>query len=576
MLSPSHFGALALAATLTLGAVPRLPLHAARTAAPRPAAPYLGALHLAATDLGPVAPGTPLSLVLVVRDPTAARQAADLTALYAPRSPRFGHYLTARELAARYGPAPATMARVRAALARLGLGMNWQRGNTWLLATGPARRVEAAFRVRARWYRAPSGSRFYAGDRAPTLPAALRPYVAAVGQLSSYFQLSRRAAPVPGLAPADLLRAYDITPLRRLGLDGAGQTVALYEVDGFAQRDLDTFSARLGLPPLRPVIVAGPRLAAGPETEMDLEVVHAIAPRARLVLYNFDVQAAARQAGSDNTKFVDLDLALQSRMVRENAGGVISDSVGMCEAGLGRALALAYKNVYDQADALGVSVFVASGDDGAFDCITGLPRGTPPGADSLAVDLPADTPGVTATGGTRLSVSPNGDWYNETVWDGPAETVGPGGGVSSYYSRPGWQQGPGVRDPRYNPHNMRSIPDVAADADPVSGAAIYGPGSAGWGAGSGTSQAAPIWAAITVLIDQYLRRQGLHRAGFMNPALYYLAAHPRPYRALHDVTMGSNLYYPATPGYDMATGLGTPDAWNLARDLAAYQRGGRR
>jgi kumamolisin len=76
------------------------------------------------------------------------------------------------------------------------------------------------------------------------------------------------------------------------------------------------------------------------------------------------------------------------------------------------------------------------------------------------------------------------------------------------------------------------------------------------------------------LIDQFLQQQGQPIAGFLNPALYHVAANPSPFTAFHDVTIGTNLYYPATPGYDMATGLGTPDAWNLARDLVVYEQGG--
>jgi kumamolisin len=147
--------------------------------------------------------------------------------------------------------------------------------------------------------------------------------------------------------------------------------------------------------------------------------------------------------------------------------------------------------------------------------------------------------------------------------------------VSAFYPRPSWQQGAGVVDTQFNPHDMRSMPDAPADADPMSGVAIYtnsGNGIA-WTAGGGTSQSAPIWAGIAALTNQYLQTKGLHTLGFLNPALYQIAAHPTPYPAFHDVTQGSNLYYSATPGYDMTTGLGTPDVWNLARDLEAYQRG---
>jgi kumamolisin len=75
----------------------------------------------------------------------------------------------------------------------------------------------------------------------------------------------------------------------------------------------------------------------------------------------------------------------------------------------------------------------------------------------------------------------------------------------------------------------------------------------------GTSQSAPIWAGMTALINEDLKKQGVHPIGFMNPALYTLAATHQPYPAFHDMTVGDNLYYPATPGYDLATG-----AWSRA------------
>jgi kumamolisin len=84
----------------------------------------------------------------------------------------------------------------------------------------------------------------------------------------------------------------------------------------------------------------------------------------------------------------------------------------------------------------------------------------------------------------------------------------------------------------------------------------------------GTSLATPVWAALTALIDQYLQSQGHQPVGFANPLLYRLARSSPPYPPYHDVTVGTNALYPAVPGYDMVTGLGTPDAWNLARDLA--------
>jgi len=115
-------------------------------------------------------------------------------------------------------------------------------------------------------------------------------------------------------------------------------------------------------------------------------------------------------------------------------------------------------------------------------------------------------------------------------------------------------------------------PDVSAVADPTTGMALRADGS--WTAGGGTSLAAPIWAGLTALINQYLKQQGLKGVGFLNPALYALGSSQQANQFFHDITVGSNLVYPATRGYDLATGLGTPIAANLAQGLAAYQKGG--
>ena len=567
----------ALVLVLAFGLVPVHAGRAAVTAMPRPQ--NSEAFLLAqSTALGPVAPSTSLGIVLLLRDPAGARQAADLKTMYTPGSSSFGRLLTVQQVADRYGPSPKLVAKLIEALRALGLSASWQQGEDWLTATGPAQRMEAAFQVQVAWYRSPHGTRYYASDRDPVLPAALTPYVQEAGRLSNYFEPDTAAVPAGGLTPTDLLGAYDINPLRKLGLDGSGETVAFFEFDGFAQQDLDTFTTKYNLPPIQATIKAGPTFAAGGETEMDLEVVHEIAPAAKLVLYNMDMKAAAQNAKSD-ADVLQAMLNLQTQMVNDNPGAIFSQSWSTCEKPFGQALADAFAKLYDNADSLHETSFVSSGDNAAYECLRIMNRGTPPSSATLSVAIPSTVPGTTSVGGTRLSVSNNQGWYNETVWEDPVETNGTGGGVSMYFPRPAWQAGPGVTDPRLNPHNMRSIPDVAADADPLSGAAIYSTDSKGggaWGAGGGTSQSTPIWAGIAALLNQYLKQKNLPPIGFLNPALYKIAANPDSYPAIafHDVVMGSNLYYPATAGYDMATGLGTPDAWNLAQDLVVYDQGG--
>ncbi len=528
------------------------------------------------TDLGAVAPGLRVSLVLGLKDPHAKSRAADYAAINTPHSGQFGQSLTSAQVAARYGPSPATMARVTTVLKRYGLSAQWQPGNTWAVITGPARAVESAFGVNVHWYRSSQGVHYFSADRVPVLPPALSDVATGLSRISSYFPQPRQSVPSGGVTPTDLVSAYNMAPLRNMGLDGTGSTVAFLESDGgWNQQDFDTFTQKFNLPPLHPVLASGPSgKPPDGETEMDLEVVHEIAPGARLVVYNFPFQEEAQAATSDSATLTDW-LKLQTQMLNDNKGGVLSMSMGLCEKIWDPTLAKAYKDAYDNTTPFRESVFVSTGDSAAYSCIITAPkRGTPPAPDYLGAELPSAVPGVTAVGGTRLSLTTDHAWYDETVWEYPVSTNGTGGGVSAYYSMPTWQKGNGVLNAQLNPKNMREVPDVSADADVASGAATYYGDSSGghWDEGGGTSQSAPIWAAMTVLINQYLQKQGLRPAGFLNPALYQIAASDP--NAFHDVTVGTNLYYPATPGYDMATGLGTPNAWNLAQDLAAYQRSG--
>jgi subtilase family serine protease len=143
------------------------------------------------------------------------------------------------------------------------------------------------------------------------------------------------------------------------------------------------------------------------------------------------------------------------------------------------------------------------------------------------------------------------------------------------YQRPVWQTGPGVANVYSN--GMREVPDVSADADPLTGYALYYTGngcrplSQCWQIVGGTSAATPFWASLVLLINQLAEQQGQPPLGFLDQALYQLEASsgsnvtaPLPF---HDVTIGGNLYYDATPGWDYSTGWGSPDGAVLAQDL---------
>ncbi len=219
--------------------------------------------------------------------------------------------------------------------------------------------------------------------------------------------------------------------------------------------------------------------------------------------------------------------------------------------------------------AQGISIFAASGDTGTNDCQNG----------TISVDDPASQPYVTGVGGTHLAVTSGTNAYaGETVWNNGGFYSGAGGGgLSNAWSQPAWQSGPGVAN-RYS-NGMRQVPDVAANADPYSGFMIYTRGI--WAVYGGTSASAPLWAAGTALVNQKLAANGKARIGFGNPVWYQLLGQtPAPY---HDITTGNNCIaaspcapdtYPAAAGYDLATGVGTPDFGAIATALVPLHVGG--
>ena len=378
-------------------------------------------------------------------------------------------------------------------------------------------------------------------------------------QISRLRHAARAASgPTSGYAPKDLEGAYDIAPLQSANILGDNQTIALFELDGYQQNDVNQYFQyyNLGTPTINNVLVDGASGAAGQgaiEVELDIEIAAAMAPHAKQLVY----EAPNTTQGLND---------LYNRIVTDNKAQIVSTSWGLCENSSGPAELQTLDNIFKQGAAQGMSFFAAAGDSGAYDC-----QDT-----NLAVDSPASDPYVTGVGGTTLQLN-NGGYGSESVWSNPNATnrgpmgAGGGGGLSNTFKRASWQSGPGVQNQYSN--GYREVPDVSADADPNTGYAMYctvtnaGCPSTGWINVGGTSAGAPLWAGSTALINQYLQSQGKPRVGFANPMLYALFNAQQQYPAFHDVTSGNNLYYPATSNYDMASGIGTPDVYNIARDL---------
>lgn len=341
------------------------------------------------------------------------------------------------------------------------------------------------------------------------------------------------AARAVSYSPRDIAAAYGFPT----DVDGTGQTVAIIELGGgFRTDDLDIYFSDLGLrtPAVEAVPVDGATNAPGDDADgevmLDIEVVGAIAPGSAIAVYF---------APNTTDGFYDAIAAAIHDATRRPS--VISISWGQAEAGWTTSQMDAYEALFADAAAANITVYVAAGDNGATD-------GDEDGA--LHVDFPASSPSVVGCGGTRLTVV-DGAITHETVWNELASGNGAtGGGVSAHFAAPGYQAGAA---------NGRGVPDVAGDADPLTGYAVRVSGQNT--VIGGTSAVAPLWAALTALANQ---RNG-KPAGAPHAVLY---ATPSAFR---DITTGDNGGFSAKAGWDACTGMGTPHG---AAVVAAFARSG--
>ncbi|OKJ16662.1 protease pro-enzyme activation domain-containing protein [Kitasatospora sp. CB01950] len=477
-----------------------------------------------------------------------------LAAVGTPGTPEFGHYLTPEQFNERFGPTQADVDQVRAFLAAQGLKVDSVSANRQVVnASGSASKVAAAFGTHESTYSDPQqGNRtFFANDAAATLPASLAGVVEGVSGLNDHTvrttRIAKPDAATPhatpsGFGPAGYDGAYR---LDQLGADGTGSTVALWEFDGYKSSNLTTYDSQFGLsgPAVSTVSVDGASYDSKPgdgqgEVELDSEIVRGVAPKATQLVYE-----------APNSDQGEIDMA--AKIVSDNRVQVISISWGSCEPDTTASSMTAVNNSFKQAAAQGISIFSASGDDGSRDCT----RSTS-GSSVKAVDFPASSPYNTGVGGTNLKVSGTA-YSSESAWSTA------GGGVSTQFAKPTWQTGTNVTG------TMRTVPDIASNADPNSGFAIYtqGTSSAGWQVYGGTSAAAPLWSGFAALYNQKAKAASKPNLGEVNPKLYTVANSSSYGTALHDVTSGSNQDFAAKTGYDQVTGWGTPIADGLANAL---------
>ena len=492
-----------------------------------------------------------LKLVVGLQLQNRAALDALITDLYDPSSPNYRRFLTPSQFAERFALPRRQYLQVVRYLKANGLRVTGRYPNRIAIeVSGSVAQVELAFGVRINSY-AIDGRTFVANDRNPQVPVELAGIVQSVAGLEDFLELQAHSQIVPtvaastsggsvpiGFTPNQIASAYDFASAYQHGYNGAGATLAIATAYNFNASDVTAFWSTFGgsTPDYSIVVVGAVSHRADPETTLDLERAGAMAPGAKILVYE--------AANSGNGAFE----SVYNRIVAENKASVVTTSWGVCEQQMPPALITLDNNIFAEAAVQGQAWFAASGDQGAYDCGNYT---------ATAVDYPASDPNVTAVGGTTLMLSSGGAINAEMAWGFS------GGGVSGLFMQPAFATGPGVNNAQSN--GYRQVADVAFDADPNTGYPVYFNGV--WNEYGGTSFGAPQWAAIFALING--ARGAANPVGAAAPNIYALAngVLAAPYPAFNDIMIGMNGYYYAGVGWDYVTGWGSPQVWNLVQDL---------
>jgi hypothetical protein len=474
-----------------------------------------------------------------------------------PTSPRYRKYLSVAEFTAQFGPTQADYDTVAAFAQAHGMTVTQRYGNRVVLdVSGAVSDIEKALHVTLRQYRHPREARnFYAPDTEPALDIAVS--IARISGLDNYALpkpsvhvkpalMAATAHPLAGSGPSGEYMGNDFRAAYMPGvtLTGSNQVVGLLQYDGYSVTDINYYETEAGLPNVTLTNVLlnhfngqGSGGDGQLEVSLDIEMAISMAPGlSNIIVYE----------GNSNTSW---DTIL-NRIASTDAAKQISCSW----SSPGKTEESTADNIFQEMAAQGQTFFCASGDS---DADTGL------------IGFPEDSPYITQVGGTTLNVNgTGGTWNSETVWNWGGG-VGSSGGISTQYSIPTWQQSTSMRT-NGGSATMRNVPDVALVADNVYVRAINSDQDVG-----GTSCAAPLWGALTALVNQQASLNGRNTVGFINASLYALADATAYSSVLHDTTAGNNNNSTTSPaafyaeaGYDLCTGLGTPAGQALIDDLA--------
>ena len=484
-----------------------------------------------------------------------------LQQIYDPGSPNYHHYLTPEQFTERFGPAEQDYQALIDFMKANGLTVAGRHpGRVLLDVKGSVADIEKVFHLTMRVYQHPTEARtFYAPDVEPSLDLAVP--VLNISGLNNYSvphpkQLIRKpsnktknATPNAGSGPGGGYMGYDFRAVYLpgvTGLTGAGQVVGLVEFDGYYANDISMYESLSGLPSVTLTTVlldgfdgfptTGPS-SGNSEVALDIEMAISMAPGlSKVIVYE------AGPSGNPNHIF--------SRMVSDNQAKQLS-----CSWGWGGGPDATADQFFQQMAAQGQSFFDASGDADAF-------------SGSTSLDFPSDDPYITQVGGTTLTTTgPGGNWASEVVWNDGIS--GSGGGISTSYSIPSYQQGLSM-SANQGSTSKRNVPDVAMVADNIAFVADNGQQEAG----TGTSFATPLWAGFIALVNQQAAASGQPSVGQVNPALYAIGEGANYTSDFHDIKTGNNTsssspsQFFAVTGYDLCTGWGTPKGSGLIGALS--------
>ncbi|NMP23285.1 S53 family peptidase [Sulfobacillus harzensis] len=596
------------------------------------------------TVFGNTPANTPVTVSIILRTRHMNQLAAFIHSTVTPGNSHYRHFLSTQQFAQLYGQSPTVIHAIVQYFQQYGIMASIYPDNLDITLNGTAGEFDQAFHVTLQNMEK-TGHKFHGTHDQPTMPHQLTGPILAVLGLTNYGPFSSTAVhasptalaklpsqdtsgtasqpPQGWQTPQTMEQNYNVTPLINAGDLGQGQTLGIVTLASIDPSDPYGYWSAYHIPakPNRITLVnvdggAGPvsNSAGSGETTLDVEQSGSLAPDANIIVY---------QAPNTDYGFVDAFI----NAISANKVGSLSASWGLSETAVNWLIqngyespnyAQAFNEAFQEAAAQGISTFAATGDYGAYQAVSDL------GTTNLAVGNPADSPYVTAAGGTTLpsSQSPILPSLGITVpqqrawaWDyffpywkqlgGTSEasfaessTIGSNGGYSVIFPEPSYQRGiSGIQhfhavqwftpidnntawDFNPNPpvvsgrsNGGRAMPDVSLDADPYTGytiysQALYGGWSVGWG---GTSFVAPQLNGITALINAAAGG----RVGFWNPQIYRFAKGSNsPFTPLDTTGTGNdNLYYTGTPGtiYNAATGLGTPNVAALTKSFMSGQ-----